>query len=384
MHRALKIGVIGSRWCDGSRDDIKALVSCCVCSVLSSKTLHHIFIISIMLAISVAGMVLPMPPQEREDNKRFNHPTTIGTDPQRCYPGASQATGDVMTWWRSLIFTIGSMAEEWLCGRILDRFKGLKPSNHLSLDRSNFQESVAANGIEIGVVQKTLLALLLEVLPQSSFAPSLKNRRPFIVFSDFLQILWPHPTIPYLLFTRLIGAEVSSCTLESGQWLSGAESSGGVRRLSRSTPYPSDKRLRVVTIGTYPIELGSTGQRWSETQNSLELGVTIWVLANVQQMDDVTFCQIAQVFSSFVRRLFVRGYVTFCHHLTLRHHSTNVLVILGRVEFILDLAEFEYKYYNVILGMDWLSWYRVVLICPRARAHIPGAKMSFYCPLVAC
>ena len=53
------------------------------------------------------------------------------------------------------------MAEEWLCGRILDRFKGLKPSNHLSLDRSNFQESVAANGIEIGVVQKTLLALLL-------------------------------------------------------------------------------------------------------------------------------------------------------------------------------------------------------------------------------
>ena len=57
----LRIGVIGSRWCDGSRDDIKALVSCCVCGVLSSKTLHHIFIISIMLAISVAGMVLPMP-----------------------------------------------------------------------------------------------------------------------------------------------------------------------------------------------------------------------------------------------------------------------------------------------------------------------------------
>ncbi|KAF3578728.1 hypothetical protein DY000_02031533 [Brassica cretica] len=297
MHRALKIGVIGSRWCDGSRDDIKALVSCCVCSVLSSKTLHHIFIISIMLAISVAGMVLPMPPQEREDNKRFNHPTTIGTDPQRCYPGASQATGDVMTWWRSLIFTIGSMAEEWLCGRILDRFKRLKPSNHLSLDRSNFQESVAANGIEIGVVQKTsdqpqrkgkTVNLIksfqsgnLSVLPQSSFATSLKdyimtggirnltNRQgPFIVFSGFLQNLWPHPTIPYLLFTRLIGAEVSSCTLESGQWLSGAESSGGVRRLSRSTSYPSDKRLRVVTIGTYPIELGSTGHRFQQSDKS--------------------------------------------------------------------------------------------------------------------
>ncbi|KAF2602159.1 hypothetical protein F2Q70_00026075 [Brassica cretica] len=32
-----------------------------------------------------------------------------------------------------------------------------------------------------------------------------------------------HPAIPYLLFIRLSGAKVSSCTLEYGLWFSGAE-----------------------------------------------------------------------------------------------------------------------------------------------------------------
>ena len=87
---------------------------------------------------------------------------------------------------------------------------------------------------------------------------------------------------------------------------------------------------------------------------------------------DILHCVYVGVMLGFICKIFSEFIVS------------DVLVILGRVEFILDLAEFEYKYYNVILGMDWLSWYRVVLICPRARAHIPGAEMSFYCPLVAC
>ena len=39
----LRIGVIGSRWCNGSTDDVKALISCFVCCVLFSKTFHLIF-----------------------------------------------------------------------------------------------------------------------------------------------------------------------------------------------------------------------------------------------------------------------------------------------------------------------------------------------------
>ena len=51
------------------------------------------------------------------------------------------------------------------------------------------------------------------------------------------------------------------------------------------------------------------------------------------------------------------------------HH--DVPVMLGGVDLLGDLTEMELNYYDVILGMGWLSRHRVVLDCPRARVHIP-------------
>ncbi|XP_056850703.1 uncharacterized protein LOC130500031 [Raphanus sativus] len=54
------------------------------------------------------------------------------------------------------------------------------------------------------------------------------------------------------------------------------------------------------------------------------------------------------------------------------HH--DVPVTLGGVEFLGDLTEMELSFYDVILGMDWLSRHRVVLDCPDARVNIPRAE----------
>ncbi|XP_022549585.1 uncharacterized protein LOC111201641 [Brassica napus] len=53
------------------------------------------------------------------------------------------------------------------------------------------------------------------------------------------------------------------------------------------------------------------------------------------------------------------------------HH--DVPVLLGGTDLLGDLTEMELNYYDVILGMDWLSRHRVVLDCPRPRVHIPRA-----------
>ncbi|KAF3578729.1 hypothetical protein DY000_02031534 [Brassica cretica] len=136
-----------------------------------------------------------------------------------------------------------------------------------------------------------------------------------------------HPAIPYLLFIRLSEAEeVSSCTLEFGLWFSGAEMSSCTLEFWWGTAAES---INVRGRGEFMHVVPGRGFEGLDLRGWVELNPEpsgTGVLANVQQMDDVTFCQIAQVFSSFVRRLFVRGYVTFCHHLTLRHHSTSLLL----------------------------------------------------------
>ncbi|XP_056864077.1 uncharacterized protein LOC130511213 [Raphanus sativus] len=45
----------------------------------------------------------------------------------------------------------------------------------------------------------------------------------------------------------------------------------------------------------------------------------------------------------------------------------NVPVMLGGVDLLGDLTEMEMSFYDVILGMDWLTRHRVVLDCPEAR-----------------
>ena len=59
----------------------------------------------------------------------------------------------------------------------------------------------------------------------------------------------------------------------------------------------------------------------------------------------------------------------------------DVPVLLGGADFIGDLAEMEMDYYDVILGMDWLSRHRVVLDCMRAKVIIPkgDGKITFQC-----
>lgn len=59
----------------------------------------------------------------------------------------------------------------------------------------------------------------------------------------------------------------------------------------------------------------------------------------------------------------------------------EVPVVLGGVEFIGDLSEMDLDYYDVILGMDWLSRHRVVVDCPKARVLIPREEgnITFQC-----
>ena len=59
----------------------------------------------------------------------------------------------------------------------------------------------------------------------------------------------------------------------------------------------------------------------------------------------------------------------------------DVPVLLGGANFIGVLAEMEMDYYDVILGMDWLSRHRVVLDCMRAKVSIPkgDGKITFQC-----
>ncbi|XP_018458688.1 uncharacterized protein LOC108829554 [Raphanus sativus] len=59
----------------------------------------------------------------------------------------------------------------------------------------------------------------------------------------------------------------------------------------------------------------------------------------------------------------------------------EVPVILGGMDFIGDLSEMELDYYDVILGMDWLSRHQVVVDCPRARVLIPREEgnITFQC-----
>ncbi|XP_056850592.1 uncharacterized protein LOC108827423 [Raphanus sativus] len=52
----------------------------------------------------------------------------------------------------------------------------------------------------------------------------------------------------------------------------------------------------------------------------------------------------------------------------------NVPVMLGGVDLLGDLTEMEMSFYDVILGMDWLTRHRVVLDCPEARVSIPRAE----------
>ena len=59
----------------------------------------------------------------------------------------------------------------------------------------------------------------------------------------------------------------------------------------------------------------------------------------------------------------------------------DVHVLLGGFVFTGDLAKMELDYYDVILGMDWLSRHRVVLDCLKAGVHIPReeGKNTFQC-----
>ena len=54
------------------------------------------------------------------------------------------------------------------------------------------------------------------------------------------------------------------------------------------------------------------------------------------------------------------------------------------IELFRDSSEMKLILCDVILGMDWISWHQVVLICLRARVLIPGVDESFYCLHATC
>ncbi|KAF3522346.1 hypothetical protein F2Q69_00047496 [Brassica cretica] len=54
--------------------------------------------------------------------------------------------------------------------------------------------------------------------------------------------------------------------------------------------------------------------------------------------------------------------------------SHSFMIILGGVELLEELTELEMSFYDVILGIDWLSRHRVVLDCPKARVNIPKTE----------
>ena len=55
-----------------------------------------------------------------------------------------------------------------------------------------------------------------------------------------------------------------------------------------------------------------------------------------------------------------------------------------RTDLFGESSEMELRFYDVILGMDWLSRHRVVLDCLRERVDIVGADGSFYCMHAKC
>ena len=52
----------------------------------------------------------------------------------------------------------------------------------------------------------------------------------------------------------------------------------------------------------------------------------------------------------------------------------DVPVMLGGVDLLADLTEMEMNFYDVILGMDWLTRHRVILDCLEARVTVPRAE----------
>lgn len=65
-------------------------------------------------------------------------------------------------------------------------------------------------------------------------------------------------------------------------------------------------------------------------------------------------------------------------------YSSQCTSYARRTDLFGDSSEMELRFYDVILGMNWLSQHRVVLDCPRARVDIVGADGSFYCMHATC
>ena len=58
-------------------------------------------------------------------------------------------------------------------------------------------------------------------------------------------------------------------------------------------------------------------------------------------------------------------------------YSSQCTSYARRTDLFGDSSEMELHFYDVILGMDWLSRHIVVLDCLRARVDIAGADESF-------
>ena len=65
-------------------------------------------------------------------------------------------------------------------------------------------------------------------------------------------------------------------------------------------------------------------------------------------------------------------------------YSSRCTTYAWRADVFGDSSEMELRFYDVILGMDWLSRPRVVLDCLRARVPINEADGSFYCMHAIC
>ncbi|KAF3499485.1 hypothetical protein F2Q69_00041121 [Brassica cretica] len=65
-------------------------------------------------------------------------------------------------------------------------------------------------------------------------------------------------------------------------------------------------------------------------------------------------------------------------------YSSQCTSYARRTDLFGDSSEIELRFYDVILGMDWLSRHRVVLDCLRAVVDIAGADGSFYCMHATC
>ena len=65
-------------------------------------------------------------------------------------------------------------------------------------------------------------------------------------------------------------------------------------------------------------------------------------------------------------------------------YSSQCTSYARRTDLFGDSSEMELHFYDVILGMDWLSRHIVVLDCLRARVDIAGADGCFYCMHATC